>query len=623
MVASSEPLVAPQHLGGRVVGVQDGGASSVVSGHDTMMDIILALLEKGLDLLDVRFTRANKSFLFGGDHTSVADWCVHLPVWVGGVKGRIQVFLVPGSTPFLIGRPILKALKVKMDYDTDLISVMEEPWTQSLKGQKGEYLLAIDDGVTSDTLYTDFNFDYVTDDKVEDFVESTPLDDIYLYLRESGRSAPEAIFAGLRPNESAFLNTSEDDHSDHPHDSHLVPVEQSKIPCKLWKALHHSIRSSQRRVHNMVESAFRTLERKPLFWEIYSGTGNLAEEVEKHGFECRTFDLPEWNFESAKDRQRLLDLLDYERPEIVWFAPPCTKWSPLQDFNISSDAKRHWLYAERDFHEATHLRITEKGMHKVLNYGGVGVVEHPGPSKAWKTATWRRLPGHPVIVDQCALGVGLPDDNGRWKAIRKRTKLQVTSSFLAEGLSQYVCPKDHSHLPIFGTSPGIGSRSKASATYQKEMCEILAWHLLQTHRMLKNDHQEAAYPANDGAETQEGDDESDNLSALFDDRAEPPAEGGEVPQAEAVLEGANRRKGVLQKLQAATASDASRLIARLHRNLGHPTDQEDPHGPWRIRCCTQGRGQLHMSYLCEIGSTTAGHQGGPTDQLRLQRTGAC
>ena len=86
-------------------------------------------------------------------------------------------------------------------------------------------------------------------------------------------------------------------------------------------------------------------------------------------------------------------------------------------------------------------------MHKVRNYGGLGVVEHPGPGKAWKTATWRRLPGHPAFVDQCALGVGLADDKGRWQAIRKRTRLQVTLSFLAKVRSQYVCSKGHSHLP--------------------------------------------------------------------------------------------------------------------------------------------------------------------------------
>ena len=49
-----------------------------------------------------------------------ADWSVHLPVWIGGTTGRIQCFLVEGEMP------LLKALKVKVNYDTDMVSVLGE-----------------------------------------------------------------------------------------------------------------------------------------------------------------------------------------------------------------------------------------------------------------------------------------------------------------------------------------------------------------------------------------------------------------------------------------------------------------------------------------------------------------
>ena len=61
------------------------------------------------------------------------------------LKGRIQCFLVCGSKPILMGRPLLKALKVKVDYDTDQVSVIGEPWTSVLQGPKGEHLLALED----------------------------------------------------------------------------------------------------------------------------------------------------------------------------------------------------------------------------------------------------------------------------------------------------------------------------------------------------------------------------------------------------------------------------------------------------------------------------------------------
>ena len=145
---------------GRVVGLQDGGASSMVGGHGFLMDVVQAFVEKGVHPDSFLFARTNKTFLFGGDNRSVADWCVHLPVWVGGIHGRIQCFLVSGEMPVLIGRPILKALKVKMDYDHDKVSIMGEPWAEALVGPKGEYLLALDDGLSPDTLDTEYAFDY-------------------------------------------------------------------------------------------------------------------------------------------------------------------------------------------------------------------------------------------------------------------------------------------------------------------------------------------------------------------------------------------------------------------------------------------------------------------------------
>ena len=68
---------------------------------------------------------------------------VSTSLWIGGEKGRIQCFLVDGSTPLLVGRPVLKALKVKLDYDQDMCSVMGRDPTVALKGDRGEYLLAL------------------------------------------------------------------------------------------------------------------------------------------------------------------------------------------------------------------------------------------------------------------------------------------------------------------------------------------------------------------------------------------------------------------------------------------------------------------------------------------------
>ena len=53
-------------MGGRVVGLQDGGASSVVCGHEAMMDILDGFVKKGVNANEFLFSKTYKSFLWRG-----------------------------------------------------------------------------------------------------------------------------------------------------------------------------------------------------------------------------------------------------------------------------------------------------------------------------------------------------------------------------------------------------------------------------------------------------------------------------------------------------------------------------------------------------------------------------
>lgn len=93
-------------------GTLDNGASSVLIGHNTLMRNLKTLHDAGRNLQHLCFRPVDKTFHFGGDASSRSEWSVHLPVNVGGVFGRLQVFVIPGDTPFLLGRPILKHFKI-------------------------------------------------------------------------------------------------------------------------------------------------------------------------------------------------------------------------------------------------------------------------------------------------------------------------------------------------------------------------------------------------------------------------------------------------------------------------------------------------------------------------------
>ncbi|CAE7334635.1 RE2, partial [Symbiodinium microadriaticum] len=390
---------------GRIVGLQDGGASSIVGGHGFIMDV-----EKGVHPDSFLFARTNKTFLFGGDNRSVADWCVHLPVWVGGVHGRIQCFLVSGEMPVLIGRPILKALKVKMDYDHDQVSIMGEPWTEALVGPKGEYLLALDDGLSPDTLDTEYGFDYVTDDCDDNFVNQTTLLDMDTYLRETGRTGPAFLDEGTMA--ATLVETQEQESNVYPQTSAsgLAPAVECALPPNIWKSIGYGINRCRNHLDHILEAAYRAAE--------------------------------------------------------------TTQATFCENMNVRTDQDHELLEATRDYHRHTHLKFTRRVFLRMSQYGIV-VLEHPLSSRAWTTPAFHDL-GLPIHVDQCALGATLPNLHGIDTPIKKATKLVTNYRLLTETLGAYRCDGSHPHQALIQQCARLGSRAKAAGTYQPAMCERIA-----------------------------------------------------------------------------------------------------------------------------------------------------
>ena len=88
---------------------------------------------------------------------------------------------------------------------------------------------------------------------------------------------------------------------------------------------------------------------RKVFWEVYSGSAGLATAMAEFGWTVRTFDKNNgWDFEIASHRRRFLELQDEECPDAAWWAPPCTKWSPLQNLNALTPETWEALLANRD-----------------------------------------------------------------------------------------------------------------------------------------------------------------------------------------------------------------------------------------------------------------------------------
>ena len=158
-------------------GTLDGGASCMVLGHDTLTHYIEHYHKLGYQTDHYLFQPTSKRLQFGGDRTLEAQWTVHMPVCVEGNYGRAQTYVVPGATPLLIGRPILKALKIHLNYIDDTVKVADGEWKPIVMGARKEHLLRLDDDLTSEKLAGPYDFDYVLEETYNTWTQrqdSTP-----------------------------------------------------------------------------------------------------------------------------------------------------------------------------------------------------------------------------------------------------------------------------------------------------------------------------------------------------------------------------------------------------------------------------------------------------------------
>ena len=508
-----------------VFGILDTGASSVVMGHQTMLMVVTYMQHHGVDIGSVEFRPANKLFQFGGDHTGHAAWSVHLPVIIDTKSGRIQVFIVDGNTPFLVGRPILAHFGIKIDYQKDTLSYNDGPWHDAQRGSKGEYMMSmfLDGQEWTPQLW---HFDLMTDDTIEnvpDLHDGTV--DFQSYLEQTGRSPGEVL---LHVDDEDIIDVSGQD-MNYDEDPGAV---YKPAGLKLMKSIQNQQQYQLAQQKHMIHQALAVYEKGQLqSWELYSGSGNLSKELANLGHAVLTFDINNgWDFTQRAHQKAFLDLQEQMAPRFVWLAPPCRKWSPLQRLRCREPWQHEVLQAERDVEENTHLRFSKKVYCNQLKRKDHAILESPKPSDSWKTRTFKSMDeqwykGH---LDQCAVGDRLPDHDGQWLPIKKPTTLAASDPKLAE-LITATCPGCPCHLPLEGSSPMIGNRASAAAVYQPSMCQHLAQAI---HHFLM----EEIYVGED---------------------VEPEKQKQQY-------------RGIMKRLIPKNASEATRTIARLHRNLGHP-----------------------------------------------------
>ena len=216
-----------------------------------------------------------------------------------------------------------------------------------------EHLLQLDDAPDDRfAVPPELSFDFVTTETMT-IVENTSfsedeLYDLHQYLENTNREAPEIIFgvadlqeSQAEPNDDdksdAATEIGDDEMHDEEDEESLVRHAVTNKLIKTLKLHQHMLEQKRRQT---MDNVMKAHDGKILqFWEVYSGETRLAEAMQKKGYLVQTFDLFNgWDFTRA-DHRTAFSKLQYETcPDMMWLAPPCTKWSALQHLNCKIPA---------------------------------------------------------------------------------------------------------------------------------------------------------------------------------------------------------------------------------------------------------------------------------------------
>ena len=365
----------------------DPGASAFLSGFGPFKRYVQYLSEIGYPVNTIRFARCERQFQFGGDASSKARWTVDLPVMIDGQYGTIQCYLVPGNTPMLMGRPVIEALHMSIDFSGKRVRFGNSPWQSVLIGRHGEYLLSLTAGMDSTAEPTKVNFSLNIAEEVpgsqlhlQDFNQ---LENIFL--------ADEQL---LKDNGMDYAYQTLKRHQLHTMELGLLQATK-QTEAYVTAELH------------------REENPKRVLWEIYCGHSRTSQLAETMGMAVERFSLDNgWDFNLLEHQKQLLARQAEEMPDEILLAPACKLWSKMQTLACRTDAQREALIASREHHHRRHL-LFRKRVYMAQVEGARHVhLEQPKHALSWQTKALKSLPGYAAEFDQCRYGAQCLDDDG-------------------------------------------------------------------------------------------------------------------------------------------------------------------------------------------------------------------
>eukprot|EP00435_Cladocopium_sp_Y103_P046990 s1741_g13.t1 len=287
--------------------------------------------------------------------------------------------------------------------------------------------------------------------------------------------------------------------------------------------------------------------------EVFSPP-RIAAEAKKQGLSAGgSYDLQTgYDLLDRGDVQRMWRELEEDDPELVVNTPPCTAFSPLQEWNLP----------RMDFDKAVvligegmeHLETASDVALWQHQRGKVFLFEHPRPSKAWDEPPLQRLLSldgiYVCVSDMCMYGMRVHEE------LNKKATQWVTNSWHIAMELQRRCSGDHPHEPL------IHGKAAKAAIYPPQLCKAvvrglkrhLRWKFGSPQKPKETEVTIETFAVENGVEDEDQDSDDDEVPRN--------------PEEVRVFEGERER---FSRPAAAVSEEDKAKIAKMHVNLGHPS----------------------------------------------------
>ena len=350
--------------------MMDPGASAFLMGTGPFHRYVEHLKQLGFAVETIEMRRTCRTFHFGGDHSTVSHWVARVPVFLNNDFGFAQAFITKGETPMLMGRPIIEALGIVINFKRQQMMFEGHPWRQITIGRHGEYLLSLTEDYEAELADQVPSFDLRLEDQSDEFQSSGEVMDFQAYQKQEG-----------------VFNSNDD--------SPTQPGERPVL-IKHWKMLENALAAEEKRIHATLTRELHDPTPRPrIIWEVYAGASRMSEVAESLGCFVETFGYEtDYDFDLPSHRSYFLEYQAHVMPDEVLYAPRCGLWSRMQAINATTEAKKDLLQQQRQIHHDHHLRFVKKSYLAQVHGGRQAHLEQPHGALSWETTSLKSLPGH-------------------------------------------------------------------------------------------------------------------------------------------------------------------------------------------------------------------------------------